>query len=1281
MKHLLTPRKALNKAFLKVKPSREQVNNFKEWLNWLYTHISEEESEEHNKNLLSRFLREAFYSPLYFVNTKGRNDLVIHNGKDSKSSVGVIIEVKRPGNKTEMPTIANINTKALQELVWYFLGERIAGKNDEVRHLIVTNLYEWFIFDAQVFDKVFAQDKSLVKRYEAFRDKQLSSTSTDYFYREIAQPFIAENLDKLIYTYVDLQDYRKALQGPSDEGKLIPLLKILSPEHLLKLPFLNDSNTLDKRFYTELLHIIGLEEVKQGGKKVIERKKDGRRDAGSLLENAINQLDSIDKINRMEDAARFGETYQERLFTVGLELCITWVNRILFLKLLEAQLVRYHKGDLDYSFLKIEKANSFDDLNSLFFGVLARKPKDRGEDAGKGFEKVPYLNSSLFEPSAIEDKAIFISNLRDERSLPIHSQSVLKDRSGKRRTGELNTLEYLFEFLNAYDFSSEGSEDIQEENKTLINASVLGLIFEKINGYKDGSFFTPGFITMYMCRETIRRAVLQKFKEENGWDCKDLDALYDRIEDRAEANRIINSLKICDPAVGSGHFLVSALNEIIAIKSELRILQDREGRRLKEYHFEVVNDELVITDEEGMLFEYRPGSKESQRVQETLFHEKQAIIEGCLFGVDINPNSVKICRLRLWIELLKNAYYKAESGYTELETLPNIDINIKCGNSLVSRFSLDADLSKALRKSKWTIDMYRMAVQTYRNAHNKAEKREMLRLIEDIKSSFRTEISSNDPKVVRLTKLKGELFNLTNQGQLFDRGEKEQAEWNKQLEKLTKEISKLEAEIEEIKNNKIYQNAFEWRFEFPEVLDDEGRFVGFDVVIGNPPYMRVQEIQANQPLQKNFYEKNYRNATSSYDLANIFFELAVNISSVFSFNGFIIPHKYLNSASAAVLREYLATGKHVKEIAHFGANMVFEDANTYTCITLFSKSPSKDFLFQRFPYKSDFKKLLFNKGKRTTITYEMIDNASRLYGSNQWILFDSLQDYMVFKKIYQQPARINTVFERISQGIATGKDELYLFIGQEKEGFVEGRFLSDNTLRRIEKGIMRPFVKGKQIQRYCTPQDNYYILFPYGTSGGGKSTVFNEQSIERNFPNAYLYLKETEAAHRKKDNGSTNDEAWYRYARNQGIDFVEQLKLCSMEICSNYTNVIIDRKGYYHPTTVYGWYLPKSDSNGFEYYLAIANSKLLWWFLKITGDTLQGDARRLKTNYLNPFPIPDNIESFIEKGGIEKVGQVLSIKKGNPAADTIDLENQIDRIVYGLYGLTEEEIQVVENVK
>ena len=598
---ILKPSKALNLAFRKVKPQRTEIESFKANLIHLLDQINLKESEEFHKNIISKFLHDTYYDKRFYINTKHRNDLVIHNDKTAKSSVGVIIEAKSPANRSEMLTKSNINTKAFQELVLYYLRERITHKNLEVKHLIVTNIHEWFIFDANIFERLFAKNKTLVKQFEDFEAGRLSGKNTDFFYREIAAPFIENISHEIELTYFDVQDYEKPLRNASqkDDTKLISLFKLLSPEHLLKLPFANDSNTLDKRFYSELLHILGLTETKQGGKKLIGRNKEGQRNTGSILEDTIIQLDSLDKINRLEKPSQYGETHQERLFNVALELSITWINRILFLKLLEAQLISYHKGDKSYSFLNHDRIKEYDDLNILFFQVLAKGTDERNDDVKKLYQKVPYLNSSLFEPTEMEHVTLFISNLHDNKTIPIIGNTVLKDSHGKKRTGNLPTLQYLFDFLNAYDFSSEGSEDIQEDNKTLINASVLGLIFEKINGYKDGSFFTPGFITMYMCRETIRKAVVQKFNEVKNWNCTDFNELYNHIEDRDEANDIINSIKVCDPAVGSGHFLVSALNEFITIKSDLRVLQDREGRRLKEYAVEIVNDELMVTDEDS----------------------------------------------------------------------------------------------------------------------------------------------------------------------------------------------------------------------------------------------------------------------------------------------------------------------------------------------------------------------------------------------------------------------------------------------------------------------------------------------------------------------------------------------------------------------------------------------------------------------------------------------------------------------------------------------------------
>jgi len=973
---ILKPRKALNKAFLKVKPNRTEIESFKTNLSQLLDRINDSESEEFHKNLVSDFLKKTYYDPNFFINTKGRNDLVIHNGLNANSTVGVIIEAKKPTNKAEMITTKKLNAKAFQELVLYYLRERITHKNLEVKHLVATNINEWFIFDATLFDRLFAQNKNLVKQFNDFEAGRLADTKTDFFYKQIAEPFIADITAEIEFTYFNIQDFQKPLRNTdkADDNSLIALFKLLSPEHLLKLPFTNDSNSLDKRFYSELLHIIGLTETKEGSKKLIERNKAGERHTGTLLENAIIQLDSLDKLSRLEKPSQFGTSTDEKLFNVALELSITWINRILFLKLLEAQLITYHKGDKSFSFLNLDKIKNYDDLNSLFFQVLARKYDERNEDVKKLFEKVPYLNSSLFEPTDIEQVTLFISNLKDDKTIPIFSQTVLKDQQGKKRTGNISTLQYLFEFLDAYDFGAEGGEEIQEDNKTLINASVLGLIFEKINGYKDGSFFTPGFITMYMCRETIRKAVVQKFNETKNWNCTTLEELYDKIEDRKEANKIVNSIKICDPAVGSGHFLVSALNEMIAVKNDLKILQDRDGKRLKEYQVEVVNDELIVTDEEGELFEYNPSNKESQRIQETLFHEKQTIIETCLFGVDINSNSVKICRLRLWIELLKNAYYK---NATELETLPNIDINIKCGNSLVSRFAIDADLKQALKKSKWTIDSYRIAVDTYRNAESKEQKREMERLIADIKSDFRSEISLNDPKVKKLRKLSGDLYQMTNQGQLFEMSKKEKADWNKKVQQLTEETKKLEAEIEEIKANKIFENAFEWRFEFPEVLNDDGAFVGFDLILGNPPYLQLSKTEDITKEYKNYLLETYQTSGGRLNTFIFFIHLSSKILHSNGFLHFIIPNTILSQEYYSFTRDFLVNKVSLTEIVNFPI-LPFEDAVVETVLIQYVNSPNlidsievKELSQEKLTTASKLKREVINRDTKFSFVYNL----------------------------------------------------------------------------------------------------------------------------------------------------------------------------------------------------------------------------------------------------------------------------------------------------------------------
>jgi len=370
----LKPRKSLNKAFLKVKPHRDEINHFKTNLTQLLECSNDIESEEFHKNLVSDFLKKTYYDPKHFINTKGKNDLVIHNRKNADSSVAVILEAKKPTNKSEMVSVETLNKKAFQELLLYYFRERVTDKNLEIKHLIITNIYEWFIFDVTVFERLFVQNKKLLKQFDDFENGRLADTKTSFFYQQIAEPFMAKLETEIEFTYFDFRDYKSLLDtDKDDDNQLIALFKLLSPEHLLKLPFANDSNSLDKRFYGELLHIIGLTETKVKGKKLIGRRKETERNTGSILEDTIIQLDSMDKMSRLSNANFFGNNNQERLFNVALELSITWINRILFLKLLEAQLLSYHKGDKDYLFLSSDKIKNYDDLNGLFFQVLAKE--------------------------------------------------------------------------------------------------------------------------------------------------------------------------------------------------------------------------------------------------------------------------------------------------------------------------------------------------------------------------------------------------------------------------------------------------------------------------------------------------------------------------------------------------------------------------------------------------------------------------------------------------------------------------------------------------------------------------------------------------------------------------------------------------------------------------------------------------------------------------------------------------------------------------------------------
>ncbi|WP_367712231.1 type IIG restriction enzyme/methyltransferase, partial [Helicobacter pylori] len=916
-------------------PNKEQLKAFETAFN-AFLETNPQENENHQNDAFNDLLKGVFK---YKVKPTKKIDSAILN---DNGKVEVIIEFKALKNPNEFIKKGDLNVKALHESLFYYLIERKNGNNN-LKHLILATIKELYIIDANEFE-VFNKDKEIENAFKNCHDRKGNDTRTEAFY-DVCQKRLNELDHSLKYHHIPLKKENLAL-----------IYQALSPNFLLKIPKYSDANTLNKDFYEELLYILGLEEQNDKGKILIKpsRTKNSLSDA---LKKKYNNLDDEEVM----------------------ALLIAWNNRILFLRLLESLLISFEH--FENPFLTTENFKDFNALNTLFFEVLAKKNSERLKEIkeDKILEKIPYLNSSLFDKTPLELKGHEIK-LLDNKKLEIYKNSVLKKNENYQKDlKSLPLLKYLFEFLHLYKFTTT-PKDIKDNTDTsesrLINPSVLGLVFEKLNGYKEGSFYTPSFITSYMCKESITPIVLDKFNAIYQWDCENLKALREKIdrnfsnEKAKEYLQLLLTLRVCDPAVGSGHFLVSALNEMVWIAYELGLIAS-----LYRYDLKLENDEIIIHHAQtGEIFNYKKPDSENDphhHIQKELFELKKSIIENCLFGVDINPNSCEITKLRLWIELLKYSYYIFEKGKNTnaLETLPNIDINIKCANSLISRFSLHDDLKK-IPNIKQKIQEYKDLVAQYKDPNplyplNKAD---LINKIQDLKNTF--SLTLKDPKTkAELEKAiekhitKYNFFALDDKSlldglnyfipSLFGTLKLSPKEEEEAFASYGR-IRALRKKLDDALSGREYQNAFEWRFEFPEVLDDEGDFLGFDCIIGNPPYIKEggnKELFAST--------KRLRTYQGKMDIWYHFVGIGLEILKQNRVLSFIATNNWTTNAGAEKLRNILLRETQFISLIDFGDYRVFESADIQTMIMCFKKiiSPNQYFF--------DYRKIIAKKPSDT----------------------------------------------------------------------------------------------------------------------------------------------------------------------------------------------------------------------------------------------------------------------------------------------------------------------------
>ncbi|EBI2415704.1 Eco57I restriction-modification methylase domain-containing protein [Campylobacter coli] len=1200
---------------------------------------SQSENEDYLvANALSPFLTMLNFKTHIKTKQKGKSEIDLSISKDEFSKdLEVLIEAKKPNSK-EFITHTKVNSKALHETILYYFRNR--EYSFSLKFIIITDFYKFYIFKISEFEELFYKNPSFKKLFEEFcNPNSLFKGNTEEFYKEVAKLIenSKENLKGFLIDLTFLKDKQK-----SNFKNLASIYKTFHRDFLLSEFNPNDANSLNNAFYKELLYILGLCESKQNSKLIIAKSEESKEEQGTFY-TAINSK------------------LKEENFETILKLLILWLNRILFLKLIESNLVRFN-DDKNLKFLNFKKIPDFDKLSELFFEVLAKEKSTRKKSE---FAYLPYLNSSLFEKQSIEN-TLEISSLSNDLKLFYYKNTVLKDDKCKAKKGQVGLLEYLFEFLDSFDFGSDDEQSEILSQKELISSSVLGNVFEKLNGYKEGSFYTPSFITSYMCKESITKVVLDKFNAQFDLDAKDINELRKslRKEDKKAQKELLNSIKICDPAVGSGHFLVSALNVMLSIYDELNLFDE-------EFYLEVQNDEILITGRKGEFIEYkRPKTPKDKAhlIQQELFHTKKDIIENNLFGVDINPNSCEITKLRLWIELLKHSFYQSfdDENYHDLKTLPNIDINIKCGNSLVSYFETGKSLNH-YPNIKERINKYKRIVKDYKEGFY-TDKSHINQEIKNLKISFKNfcfvdkfkkEMKSFNDKCEKYSKKYGNFLAVDDENlkffvsanlTLFDFDEKE----------ATKEFANLKKEYDNIFNLES-NHPFEWRFEFPEILDDDGNFKGFDLIIGNPPYIRQEEIKE----LKNTLSKNYKVYKGTADIYTYFYELGFNVLKENGILSFITSNKYTRAGYGEALREFLLKNTCILKYIDLNGIKVFDSATVDTSILCFEKSKSKDNKFKYLALSNEIlKTCAYNIG-----LYKDFAEFSQNSLSKESFTFSDENTSALKAKI----ERIGTPLKEwyglnIYRGILTGYNEAFI-ITTEKRNEILANCKDEAEKERTAK-LIRKMLRGRDIKRYSYEWAGLWVI---GTFPSLKIDIEQYPALKQ-----YLsqFLPRIEQSGEKGCRKKTSNK-WFETQDNIAYyEEFEKEKIVYPETTQG-AYFVYDNKGIFLEKTAFF-----IVCENLKYLLGLLSSNLITYYYKnfSQGCKLGTKGYQYNKHALENLPIPkiNSKNQNIVDELINLVDEILKAKEQDKNANTQELENKINSLVYKLYNLTEEEIKIIE---
>ena len=799
------------------------------------------------------------------------------------------------------------------------------------------------------------------------------------------------------------------------------------------------------------------------------------------------------------------------------------------------------------------------------------------------FKTVPFLNGGLFEclDKLVDDKdnkkniEVFTDGFSRE---PNWMAFIPNNLFWQKEDGEHEGVIHL---LSRYNFTVE--ENSPSDVQVALDPELLGKVFENLLGTynpetsetarKDsGSFYTPREIVSFMVDESIKDYLSKTVKNLTS---ENIQILFnDNVEcynsdNKAEIVNALKSMKILDPACGSGAFPMGALQRIV------HLIQKCNG----------------VTSDKNSLYSL-----------------KLDLIEKCLYGVDIQPIAVQICKLRFFISLIcEQDKTDSISDNYGFNPLPNLETKFVAANSLIgmerkSQNDLFSDPDGKIEKKK-------LEIQEKRHEHFKAPTAEA-----------KAKCREDDRK------LRAELANLLEQNKMFAPKDAEQlAEWNP-----------------------YDQNAVspffdaEWMFNTAE---------GFDIVIGNPPYIQLQKDSGKLA---NLYEaQNYKSFAKTGDIYCLFYEKGCNLLNSTGRLCFITSNKWMRAGYGEKLRDYFAKNVNPKLLVDFAGVKVFESATVDTNILLFEKGK--------------------NEGKTlscTTIalTKDGLSNLSDFVKQNScdcsfttkesWVILSPIEQ-SIKKKIESAGVPLKDWDISINYGIKTGFNDAFIISGEKREEILNNCKTKEE--RKKTDDLIRPILRGRDIKRYSYEYADLYLIatFPAKHYDIEKYPAVKDYLLSFGMERLEQTGKEhTIKGEKIKARKKTNNK-WFE--TQDSISYWDEFnkpKIVwgNLNLSATYTlapaGMMINA-----PATMI---VPASES-----LLCILNSKIADYYIRNLGVTRNGGYFEYKPMFIEQLPVPQNID--------EKLFEEFSNKELNN-------EEEIDRKVYELYGLTDEEIQFLEKM-